>query len=71
MRMTATYWRRVFPLKLEYCLKQRGMTQRELADKIGITEASMSRYANGNRIPKITTIVNMAYALGVSIEELI
>ena len=33
-------------------LKQLGITQRELAERIGITEVSMSRYIRGDRTPK-------------------
>lgn len=33
-------------------LKNNGLTQKELADKVGCTEAAMSRYINGKRNPK-------------------
>ena len=33
-------------------LTQYNMSQRELADKAGITEVSMSRYIKGDRVPK-------------------
>lgn len=67
--MSENEWKKEFPDNLEYLLKLKEMTQRELAEKIGCTEASMSRYANGSRVPKITTVINMSRALNVSIEE--
>ena len=48
-------------------LTQYNMTQRELADKAGITEVSMSRYIKGDRVPKGTTLANIATALHTTI----
>lgn len=44
-------------------LKQRGMTQRELAVKAGITEKSMAGIVGGERTPLGPTVVNIANAL--------
>lgn len=52
-----------FGEKVVMLLKKNNMTQRELANKIGIIEASMSRYIHGNRTPKGTVISNIANAL--------
>ena len=46
------------------------MSQRELADKVGITEVTLSRYINGNRVPKAPTAMCIARALGVDVEEI-
>lgn len=40
-----------FADRLSILLKQNGMTQKELAKQTGLTEASISRYINGCRIP--------------------
>ena len=45
-----------------------GVSQRELARLTGITEATLSRYVNGNRIPKATTLKKIADALGVGLD---
>ena len=50
----------------ENCRLQ-SITQRELAEKSGITEASISRYFNGERIPNIKNAEKMASALGLRI----
>lgn len=47
------------------------MTQKELAQIIGVTEASMSRYINGDRIPKSEIIANMATALKTTVDYLL
>lgn len=52
-------------------LNQSNMTQRELASKIHITEASMSRYIKGNRIPKGSTIANIAAVLHTTTDYLL
>ena len=41
----------------------RGMTQKELAGRIGVTEAVMSRYISGDREPKPDILANIATAL--------
>jgi len=52
-------------------LKVRGMTQKELAREIGATDASMSRYCQGQRIPKATTVGKMAKALNTTTDYII
>ena len=50
---------------------QRGMTPRDLAIKIGVTEASMCRYIRGERIPKAHTLANIAKALNTTADNLL
>ena len=47
------------------------LSQKELANLSGITEASMSKYLSGERTPRIDVVVNIANALGVTTDELI
>ena len=51
---------------VENCRLQ-SVTQRELAEKSGLTEASISRYFNGERSPNIKNAEKMASALGLRI----
>lgn len=44
-------------------LSKRGVSQKELASTIGVTEAVISRYVSGDREPKPETIANIATAL--------
>ena len=46
------------------------MTQKEFAEKLRITEASMSRYISGDRIPKATLLYRMSKALNCTMEDL-
>lgn len=52
-------------------LKKNGLTQRELADLVGVTEVSMSRYISGDRVPKGPVIANIATALHTTSDYLL
>ena len=49
----------------------RGITQSDLAEIIGTTEAAISRYENGKREPRLAIVAKLADALGCTIDELI
>lgn len=57
--------------KLKTLLKRQEMTQRELAEKAGTTEVSVSRYLRGQRTPRLLTLAAIAQVLGVSIDDLL
>lgn len=50
-------------LRMTESLQKRGMTQKELANRIGVTEAVVSRYISGDREPKPDVLANIATAL--------
>ena len=52
-----------FSERLQALMQQRNMTQRQLAERINVTEASMSRYVKGERMPRMNIIADMATAL--------
>ena len=52
-------------------LAQLNMTQRELAEKINVTEVSMSRYIKGDRVPKGPVIANIATTLHTTTDYLL
>jgi transcriptional regulator with XRE-family HTH domain len=53
----------VLGTRISELLEQRGISQRELADRVGVTEVSMSRYINGGRTPKAPILANIAKEL--------
>ena len=61
----------IFISRLDQARKEKGLTQRELANRVGVTEVSMSRYVNGARVPRGPIVVNIAKALGVSVDYLV
>ena len=60
-----------FPRRLTAFLAERNMTQLELAARIGVTRAAMSRYVSGEREPRLVTLVRIAEELDVNVDELI
>ena len=48
----------------------RGMTQAELADKIGVSSKTVSKWETAKGLPDITLLQPLAQALGVSVIEL-
>ena len=60
-----------FGEKVLNILKHKGISQRELAEKVGCTEVSMSRYISGERVPKAPIVVKIADVLGVTVEYLV
>ena len=57
--------------KVKKMMSDRNMNQKELSEKSGITRASICRYLQGKRRPRIDVVVNFAKALGVELEELL
>lgn len=52
-------------------LQRQGMTQRQLAERINITEATLSRYVSGDREPKVEILANIATALSTTSDYLL
>ena len=61
----------VFCDRLRTLIKSMGISQRELAKKIGCTEVTISRYITGERVPSATVVVKIANVFGVSVDYLI
>ena len=51
--------------------ERKGITQAELADKIGVTDKAVSKWETAKGLPDIALIEPLAAALGVSVTELL
>lgn len=51
--------------------EQRGLTQRELADAIGVTDKAVSKWESGRGLPDVSLVEPLAASLGVSVAELL
>jgi len=49
----------------------KGMTQGDICRKLEVDRAYISNIESGNKNPTLSTITNLAKALGVSIDELL
>ena len=69
--ITEKEWRKIFSKRIRGRMHNLGINQNELADKIGVTPAAISRYLRGSRTPKVDVIVKMSKVLGCSTDHLI
>jgi len=58
-------------IKIKLLRHRKGMTQKELAEKIGVPQQSISRWETGEVIPKIDKLKLIAKVLGCTINDLI
>lgn len=61
----------LFSDKLKEALSLNNMTQKELAEKTGLTVASISRYITGIRVPSASVIRDVAVVLNVTTDYLL
>lgn len=61
-------------MKFNKCLKiareKAGLTQKELAEKLNIPPQMINRYENSDTEPRIGFVVDVAVALGITLDEL-
>ncbi len=56
-------------MRIKEVIKEKGLTQKELADKLGMTTVGLSQILSGK--PSYTTLEKIASALGVKVWELL
>ena len=56
-------------LQIKETLKQRGLTQNELADRLGINRVSLSRILSNKNDMRVSTITKIADAIGCDVAE--
>lgn len=59
-----------FSEKLVKIRNERGMTQQEFADFLGVSQAAITYWENGKRQPKLPQLQNMAHKLEMTVAEL-
>ena len=55
--------------RLNIILKQKNMTQVELADKVGMSKQQINAYCRNESIMSIKTLMNISHVLGISMDE--
>jgi len=56
--------------RLKYLRSELGLTQAELAERVGVTRKTVNTVENGVFTPSATLAIKLARALEVSVEEL-
>ena len=51
--------------------KSAGVSQKELAERLGAYQKDVSRWENGERTPSIEALARICIALGVSADEIL
>lgn len=58
-------------MTIKQARQQAGLTQKELAEKLKISQVNVSRWENGKRIPNVKTLCKIAIACNANIDALI
>lgn len=69
--MTEQEWRIRFAFILRKKMRNKNMTQHELAEAIGTTECAVSNYIKAKRTPRPDIIAKLAWVLDCTTDELI
>lgn len=69
--MTEAEWLDIFSDNLIDILNEQGYSQEELAYETNLSQSTISKYINKKQMPSLKAIINIAYALDCSIDELI
>ena len=51
--------------------KRKEYTQRQLADKLGISDKTVSKWERGNGFPEVSLLLPLCDELGISVNELL
>lgn len=62
---------RVISQNIRTARKEHGLTQEEIAEKIGVTPEYYGQLESGNKAPSLETLINIAESVYVSIDLLV
>ena len=51
--------------------RKAGLTQKQLGERLGVSESAIAQHESGQRVPKLDTLQHIAAALGIPVTELI
>ncbi|MDE6302372.1 MAG: helix-turn-helix domain-containing protein [Clostridia bacterium] len=58
-------------IRLREAIKTSGLSQKEIADKLGINPSTVSKYVRLDKFPSIDTFANMCEILDISADEIL
>lgn len=68
--MTEAEWLSIFADNLRDMLDHANMSQRELADAAGLSEATVSYYIRKQKMPGVKALINISEVLGCTLDDL-
>ncbi len=60
-----------FQQNLRILRKNRNLTQKQLADELGISRSLISLYESGERVPSLKALLKISQFFGISNDELL
>ena len=57
--------------KLKQAIKQSGLTQKVIGEKIGVKQSCIAHYIKGDRVPTLDTFANLCIILDVDPSEIL
>lgn len=57
--------------KITVLRKEKGMTQEELAEKVGVSSQAVSKWENGNAMPEVALLVMLSRILNCSVDNIL
>jgi transcriptional regulator with XRE-family HTH domain len=58
-------------MTLKELREEKGMSQTELANIVGLKQTTISQYENGSRSPKMSVAKKLSDALGISLDDFV
>lgn len=69
--MTKEGLKQTIGVNIRDMLEEAGITQNELSEETGISRSTISHYINGDKLPNVNNLINIAYALDCEITDLL
>lgn len=60
-----------FSEKLMHLRRREGLSQEQLADRLGVTRQSVSKWESGTAMPELVKLISLSYMFGVSVDYLV
>ncbi len=57
--------------KIQEAIKQSGMTQKEIAQRIGVIQQAVGQYLSGRAMPALDTLANLCAILDLDANEIL
>ncbi|EMF49131.1 helix-turn-helix domain-containing protein [Streptococcus parauberis] len=61
----------IFPQRLKKLRKEKGLTQKELGERLGVKQNTFTNWENGKREPNLSTILKLAEILETTTDDLL
>lgn len=69
--MPSHIWLQKFSIKLAHMMVDARISQQELAELSGLSQATISKLIRGRQIPTIRALLNISYVLRCTVDELV